>query len=138
MLYPLNDFAMHSFMLWHKRYPLDACAHCNFSQQGRSVCWKPVLGRGLFVKEYEDEFERRQCVYLLAAEEKDTLNRKAAALLQRNPAYAEFVNSLGVCSYNAGDAKHAKKLFGTVLTYCPDNRDALCNLKILAGNRSAA
>ena len=138
MFYPLREFEMHSFMLWHRRYPLDACAYCNFSQLSRSVRWKPASDRGLFVKEYEEEFERRQCMYLLATEEKDLLNKKAAALMRRNAAHAEFVNSLGVYSYNVGDTEHARQLFDTVLTHCPDNRDARRSLKVLADKRSAA
>ena len=31
MFYNLKDFRMDSFILWHKRYPLDACGFCNLS-----------------------------------------------------------------------------------------------------------
>ena len=138
MLYPLREFALPSFMLWHKRYPLDACEYCNFSQLNRSMRWKPLSGGRLFVDEYEEEFERGHCMYLLAAEEKDLLSKKAAALLQRNAAHANFVNSLAAYSHDAGDGEHARQLFEMVLVHCPDNRDARRNLKILAENRGVA
>lgn len=138
MFYNLRNFEMNSFKLWHKRYPLDACAHCNFAQPGKSVPWKPLKGAGLFVKEYEDEFERRQCVYLLAAGDSKKLNKKAGALLQRNAAHAEFVNALGVHCYNEGNAEQARQLFDMVLEHAPDNQDARGNLEVLGKRKNAA
>ena len=131
MLYRLRDFNMNSFKLWHKRYPLDACDYCNFAQPDKRVPWKPAKGKGLFVNEYEDEFERRQCLYFLAAGDDKRLRKKAEALLKRDAANARFVNSLGVHRYNEGAAASARLFFDTVLRHDPDNRDARCNLDVM-------
>ena len=131
MLYRLRDFNMNSFKLWHKRYPLDACEYCNFAQPDKRVPWKPAKGKGLFVNEYEDEFERRQCLYFLAAGDDKRLRKKAEALLKRDAANARFVNSLGVHRYNEGAAASARLFFDTVLRHDPDNRDARCNLDVM-------
>ena len=138
MFYHLRDFEINSFKLWQKRYPLDACAHCNFAQPDKSVTWKPLKGAGLFVKEYEDEFEIRQCVYLLAAGDDKKLSKKADVLLKRNAAHAEFVNTLGVHYYNGGNMEQARQLFAMVLQHAPDNHDARGNLEILSKRKNAA
>ena len=138
MLYPLRDFEINSFKLWHKRYPLDACEYCNFAQPGKRVPWKPLKGKGLFVYEYEDEFERRQCLYWLAAGNGKKLLQKAEALMKRDAGHAQFVNALGAHSYNEGDAANAKLLFDAVLQHVPDNADARDNLAVMAEKRHMA
>lgn len=138
MLYPLRDFELNSFKLWHKRYPLDACDYCNFSQPDKRVPWKPVKGKGLFVNEYEDEFERRQCVYLLAAGEDKKLLKKADALMKRNAEHSQFVNTLGVHFYNDGATAQAKQFFELTLRHDPGNDDARSNLEVLGNGKNAA
>ncbi len=132
MFYPLRQFETAAFQEWHTRYPLDACAYCNFSQQDKRVRWKPASGMGLFNKTYEDDFEKQQCLYLALDNDQQRLSRKLDALLKRSPAHAEFANRLGVMRYNDGEADLARRLFELVLEHDPANRDAVGNLKAVA------
>ena len=78
--------------------------------------------------EYEDEFERRQCAYFLVAGDGKKVLKKAAALLKRNVAHAEFVNTLGVLCCNDGAVTMARLLFNIILEHDPDNMTAINNL----------
>ncbi len=131
MFYHLRDFNLDSFRMWHKRYPLDACAYCNFARPGKRVPWKAAKGKGLFIKEYEDEFERRQCLYFLTAGDDKRLHKKADALMKRSAANARFINALGVHRYNEGAPDTARRFFDIVLRHEPDNQDARHNLEVL-------
>ncbi len=128
MFYPLRRFETESFREWHLRHPLDACAYCNFAQLDRSVTWKAAKGMGLFVNEYEDEFEKKQCVYFLTANDGARLEKKLAALLKRNAAHADFANTLGVYLHEEGDPDAAIRMFALILRHVPGNAAAGNNL----------
>ncbi len=113
--------------VWH-------CSGDGSIPPGKVVSWKPVKGSGLFVDEYEDEFERRQRIYFLAAGDGKKLLKKADALLRRNAAHAGFVNTLGVHCCNDGAPVLAKHLFATALQHAPESRDAQGNLAALPMN----
>lgn len=88
--------------------------------------------------EYEDEFEKRQCLYLLVAKEDKKLEKKLEALLRRNAEHATFANTLGVYCYNEGEeAARAAELFGIALRHAPDNTEAKNNLASLRASLKA-
>jgi hypothetical protein len=131
MFYDLKKFDLASFHLWHKRYPLDACFFCNFSQKNRSVTWKPVKGQGLFRKEYEYVFERNQCLRLEAAGNSDAVNKRIVSFLTKEPAAAEELCKVAVCRAPR-DIRSAVGLLEDIVNVVPQNEATLQLLKSFA------
>ena len=122
MFYDLTQFKKDSFVLWYKRYPLDACRFCNLSQKMRSTAWRPLKGAGLFKREYEYTYERNQCLMQDTLGEYKAVDLRISKFLDAHPDAANVLLQVANQRFAAGELEQALELTSIIAGKSPENK----------------
>ncbi len=125
MFYDLKAFEPQSFWLWRKRYPLDACAYCSFSQKTKYGVWKLERGRPLFNVEHELAHDLNVGKRLLAKGHLPEARDRARLMRGRYGETVEVATLEGLVDMTTGNLDGALHAFSKVLELDPGNRLAL-------------
>jgi hypothetical protein len=131
MFYNLKKFDRDSFWLWRKRYPLDACQYCNFSQKLRSGHWKVEKGRKPFNEDVEQLYHIQKAASMLSNGDLECCEKRIKYIEHNYEAGKECKNLAGIIKYRKGDYHSANEYFMKALEHDPEYLPALRNIKAI-------
>jgi tetratricopeptide (TPR) repeat protein len=131
MMYDLRKFDRDSFWLWRKKYPLDACSYCNFSQKIRSVSWKVEKGRKPFNHDMEMDYHIAAGAVMINQGYSEQAAQRMQLIREQFGETKELKNLEGLLMYSAGNIDSAAQSFKKALEIDPAYLPALRNLRAM-------
>ncbi|WP_035261305.1 radical SAM protein [Desulfonatronum lacustre] len=131
MIYDLKQFNRDSFWFWRKRYPLDACSYCNFSQKLRSGPWKVEPGRKPFNESLEQQYHIHAAAIMLNRGDVLESENRLRYIENNYDISKEYSNLAGLIKFQKGEYQDANLLFRQALSQDQEYLPALRNLKVL-------
>ncbi|MHC1788024.1 radical SAM protein [Solidesulfovibrio sp.] len=130
MFYDLTKFNFDSFWLWRKRYPLDACAYCSFSQLQIMGLWKVCQNnKPVFDVEMELEYNVRLVSKLVATNDLEGARAKAISVAENSKKSKEVYNIVGSVFREYGLTEDAGCFYKKALEIDPAFLEAARNMK---------
>lgn len=129
MMYDLRNYEAHTFLLWRRRYPLDACSFCSFSGRQLQTRWKVERGRPVFNTEYEREYDFVIGKRLVVMGEAEDARRMARNMRERYGERVETEMLECLLAARSGQRESAVKHITRALELAPDNAEAMGYLR---------